>query len=39
VLLSVSICGYFLGIAGMFIAVPAAGILQVFIKRWAYSRE
>lgn len=36
VLLSVSILGYFLGIIGMIIAVPAAGIVQVFVKKWAY---
>ena len=38
VLLSVSIMGYFAGIIGMLIAVPIAGILQVLIKRWAYSK-
>ena len=36
VLLSVSILGYFFGITGMILAVPAAGILQIFIKKWAY---
>ncbi|CDA92191.1 membrane protein putative [Firmicutes bacterium CAG:238] len=39
VLLSVSIMGYFFGIPGMLLAVPAAGIIQIFIKRWAYSKE
>ena len=37
VLLSVSVLGYFAGIPGMLAAVPAAGVLQIFIKRWAYS--
>ncbi len=36
VLLSVSVFGYFGGIAGMLLAVPLAGIAQVLIKRWAY---
>jgi len=36
VLLSVSVFGYFFGLAGMLLAVPAAGILQIFIKRWAF---
>lgn len=36
VLLSVSAFGYFGGIAGMLLAVPVAGIIQVLIKRWAY---
>ena len=38
VLLSVSVMGYFAGILGMLIAVPIAGILQVLIKKWAYSK-
>ena len=38
ILISVSTLGYFFGIAGMLIAVPAAGILQVFISRWAYKK-
>lgn len=38
VLLSVSIMGYFLGVAGMLLAVPVAGIVQVFIRRWAYKK-
>ena len=36
VLLSVSIFGYFFGIAGMILAVPAAGILQILIRKWAF---
>ena len=36
VLLSVSILGYFFGITGMIIAVPAAGILQILIRKWAF---
>ena len=36
VLLSVSIFGYFGGIVGMLLAVPAAGIIQILIKKWAY---
>lgn len=39
VLLAVSIFGYFGGIIGMLLAVPAAGILQVFVLKWAYSKE
>lgn len=38
VLLSVSVMGYFAGVVGMLIAVPIAGIIQVLIKKWAYSR-
>lgn len=38
ILLSISISGYFFGITGMLLAVPAAGILQVFIRRWAYNK-
>lgn len=38
VLLSVSVMGYFFGILGMLLAVPIAGILQVIIKKWAYSK-
>lgn len=38
VLLSVSLFGYFGGIAGMLLAVPTAGIAQVIIRKWAYSR-
>lgn len=39
VLLAVSVFGYFGGILGMLLAVPIAGILQVFIVRWATSKE
>ncbi|MCI7619590.1 MAG: AI-2E family transporter [Firmicutes bacterium] len=39
VLLAVSIAGYFFGIAGMLLAVPAAGIIQVLVGKWAYSRQ
>ena len=35
VLLAVSVLGSFLGIAGMLLAVPIAGIIQVFVVRWA----
>ncbi len=38
VLLSVSVMGYFAGVLGMLIAVPIAGVLQVLIKKWAYSK-
>lgn len=37
VLMAVSISGYFFGIAGMLLAVPAAGIIQVLICNLAYS--
>ncbi len=36
VLISLSVLGYFSGIIGMLLAVPIAGIIQVFIKKWAY---
>lgn len=39
VLLAVSVFGYFGGILGMLIAVPIAGIIQVFVVKWANSRE
>lgn len=39
VLMAVSISGYFFGIAGMLLAVPAAGIIQVIVCNWAYSRK
>ncbi len=39
VLLSVSVLGYLFGIIGMLLAVPMAGILQILIKRWAYSKD
>ena len=35
VLLAVSIIGSYGGLAGMIIAVPIAGILAIFIKKWA----
>ncbi len=35
VLISVSIFGYLGGVAGMLLAVPCAGIIQVLIKKWA----
>ena len=38
VLLSVSLFGSFFGIGGMLLAVPIAGIVQIFIKKWAFSR-
>lgn len=37
VLMAVSISGYFWGILGMLLAVPAAGIIQVLLCNWAYS--
>ncbi len=39
VLLSVSVFGYFGGIIGMLLAVPAAGVLAIFIKKWVNVRE
>lgn len=39
VLLAVSVFGYFGGILGMLLAVPAAGVIQVFIKKWVFRRE
>lgn len=38
VLLAVSILGSFMGITGMLLAVPIAGIIQVFVCRWAISK-
>ena len=38
VLLSVSLFGSFFGIGGMLLAVPIAGIVQIFIKKWEFSR-
>lgn len=38
VLLSVSLFGSFFGIGGMLLAVPIAGIVQIFIKKWTFSR-
>lgn len=39
VLLAVSVFGYFGGIPGMLLAVPLAGIIQIFVVKWAYSKE
>jgi predicted PurR-regulated permease PerM len=39
VLLAVSVSGSFFGILGMILAVPAAGILQVFILKWVRKKE
>lgn len=39
VLLAVSVFGYFGGILGMLLAVPTAGILQIFVIKWAAKRE
>lgn len=39
VLLAVSIGGYYAGLAGMVLAVPVAGILQIFILRFAGWRD
>lgn len=36
ILLAVSIFGYFFNLTGMLLAVPAAGILQIFLKHWAF---
>ena len=38
VLLSVSLFRSFFGIGGMLLAVPIAGIVQICIKKWAFSR-
>lgn len=39
VLLSVSVFGYFGGIVGMILAVPSAGIIQIFVLKWAMRKE
>lgn len=39
VLLAVSVAGYYSGILGMLIAVPVAGILQIFIRKLVKYRE
>jgi predicted PurR-regulated permease PerM len=39
VLLAVSIGGYYAGLVGMILAVPIAGIVQIFIRRWAAAKE
>jgi len=39
VLLAISVFGYFGGILGMLLAVPFAGIIQVFVVKWAVNKE
>lgn len=39
VLLAVSVFGYFGGIIGMLLAVPLAGIIQIFVVKWVHRRE
>ena len=39
VLMAVSVFGYFGGIIGMLLAVPFAGIIQVFVVKWAANKE
>ena len=39
VLLAVSIGGFYFGLVGMILAVPIAGIIQIFIRRWAENKE
>lgn len=39
VLLAVSVFGYFGGILGMLLAVPLAGIIQIFVVKWATNKE
>lgn len=39
VLLAVSVFGYFGGILGMLLAVPTAGIIQLFVVKWATGKE
>lgn len=39
VLAAVSAGGYFAGIAGMILSVPAAGIISLFVTRWAIKKE
>ena len=39
VLLAISVFGYFGGILGMLLAVPIAGIIQVFVVKWANGME
>ena len=39
VLLAVSVFGYFGGIVGMLLAVPLAGIIQIFVLKWVHRRE
>lgn len=39
VLLAVSVGGFYGGLVGMIIAVPTAGIIQIFILKWANWKE
>lgn len=39
VLMAVSIGGFYFGLVGMILAVPIAGIIQIFIRRWATAKE
>lgn len=39
ILLAVSVFGYFGGILGMVLAVPSAGVIQIFVVKWANSKE
>jgi len=39
VLLAVSIGGFYFGLVGMILAVPIAGIIQIFVRRWAAAKE
>lgn len=39
VLLAVSVGGFYFGLVGMILAVPIAGILQIFVKRWVAAKE
>lgn len=39
VLLAVTVGGYYGGILGMIIAVPTAGIAQIFVLKWVQKRE
>ncbi len=39
VLLAISVFGYFGGILGMLLAVPIAGIIQIFVVKWANGKE
>jgi predicted PurR-regulated permease PerM len=39
VLLAVSVGGFYFGLVGMILAVPIAGIIQIFVKRWVAAKE
>jgi len=39
VLLAVSVGGFYGGLVGMIIAVPIAGIIQIFVRKWAAWKE